>query len=309
MEANATATEFSGDWPPLPLKEWENTCATLHMWTQMAGKVRLELTPLVNQYWNVALYVNSRGLTTSAIPYAGATFEVQFDFIDHKLVVTTSSGAIQSIELAPKSVAEFYAEFMGLLRTLGIAVKIWPMPVEVANPIRFDQDRTHASYDREYVSRFWRALISIHTVLEEFRAGFIGKCSPVHFFWGSFDLCVTRFSGRRAPERPGADKVMRESYSQEVLSVGFWPGNAGGPDAAFYAYAVPQPQGFPEAKVVPTAAFFDTKMSEYFLPYEDVRKAPSPRQALLDFAQTTYDAGATLGKWDRAALERAFEPK
>jgi hypothetical protein len=305
MESNAMSMVQPKDaWPALPLKEWEDTRATLHMWTQMAGKIRLALSPNINHYWGVTLHVNSRGLTTSAIPYEGGSFEMEFDFIDHKLVITTTSGAIKTLELAPKSVADFYAELMAALRSLGITVKIWPMPVEIANPIRFDQDRVHASYDRAYVSRFWRVLLSVDEIFKEFRAGFIGKSSPTHFFWGSFDLCVTRFSGRRAPERPGADKVTRESYSHEVISVGFWPGAGEGTDAVFYAYAAPQPQGFPTAKIIPAAAFYDTKMSEYFLPYEEVRKASSPRQALIDFAQTTYDAGATLGNWDRAALER-----
>ncbi len=305
MGANPTAASGNRDaWPALPLKDWEATRATLHMWTQMVGKIRLALSPPINHYWGVTLYVNSRGLTTSAIPYGDASFDMQFDFIDHKLIVAKSDGATRTIDLAPKSVADFYAELMATLRSLGIEVKIWPMPVEIANPIRFDQDRIHASYDREYVARFWRVLISVDEVFKEFRAEYIGKVSPIHFFWGSFDLAVTRFSGRRAPERPGADKMTKEAYSHEVISVGFWPGNGEGTDAAFYAYAVPEPAGFSTAKIIPSAAFYDTKMSEYFLPYEAVRKAPSPRQALLDFAESTYVAGATLGNWDRAALER-----
>jgi hypothetical protein len=279
------------------------------MWTQMAGKIRLALSPNINHCWGVALYVNSRGLTTSPIPYGDASFDMQFDFIDHQLIVTKNDGATRTIELAPKSVADFYAELKAALEALGIDVKIWPMPVEIANPIRFDQDRIHASYDREYVSRFWRVLLSADEVLKEFRAEFIGKASPVHFFWGSFDLAATRFSGRRAPERPGADKVTREAYSHEVISVGFWPGNGEGTDAAFYAYSAPEPAGFSTAKIIPAAASYNTKMSEYFLPYEEVRKSPSPRQALLDFAESTYVAGATLGNWDRAALERTSVPK
>ncbi|MFZ0037440.1 MAG: DUF5996 family protein [Candidatus Acidiferrales bacterium] len=305
MGANPTAAAGNRDaWPALPLKDWEETRATLHMWSQMAGKIRLALSPNINHYWGVTLYVNSRGLTTSAIPYGDASFDIQFDFIDHKLIIAKSDGATRTIELAPKSVADFYAELMATLRSLGIEVKIWPMPVEIPNPIRFDQDRTHASYDREYVARFWRVLISVDEVFKEFRAEYIGKVSPIHFFWGSFDLAVTRFSGRRAPERPGADKMTKEAYSHEVISVGFWPGNGEGTDAAFYAYAVPEPAGFSTAKIIPSAAFYDTKMSEYFLPYDEVRKSPSPRQALLDFAESTYVAGATLGNWDRAALER-----
>jgi hypothetical protein len=279
------------------------------MWTQMTGKIRLALSPNINHYWGVTLYVNSRGLTTSAIPYGDSSFDMQFDFIDHKLIVTKNDGATRTIELGPKSVADFYAELKATLEALGIDVKIWPMPVEIANPIRFDLDRTHASYDREYVSRFWRVLLSADEVLKEFRAEFIGKASPVHFFWGSFDLAVTRFSGRRAPERPGADKVTKEAYSHEVISVGFWPGNGEGTDAAFYAYAAPEPTGFSTAKIVPAMASYNTKMSEYFLPYEEVRKSSSPRQALLDFAESTYIAGASLGNWDRAALERTSVPK
>ena len=308
MGANPTTAGTLEAWPALPLKEWESTRATLHMWTQMAGKIRLALSPNINHCWGVALYVNSRGLTTSPIPYGDASFDMQFDFIDHKLIVTKNDGATRSIELAPKSVADFYAELKATLQALDIDVKIWPMPVEIANPIRFDQDHTHASYDREYVSRFWRVLLSADEVLKEFRAEFIGKASPVHFFWGSFDLAATRFSGRRAPERPGADKVTREAYSHEVISVGFWPGNGEGTDAAFYAYSAPEPAGFSTAKIIPAAASYNTKMSEYFLPYEEVRKSPSPRQALLDFAESTYVAGATLGNWDRAALERTSVP-
>jgi len=231
--ASVTSCDNRDNWPALPLREWEDTRATLHMWTQMAGKIRMALTPHVNHYWNVTFYVNSRGLTTSPIPYTGGSFEIQFDFVDHKLVITASNGAIRSLELAPKSVAGFYSDLMALLRSLDIDVKIWPMPVEIQNPIRFDQDHVHASYDREYVARFWQTLLQVDQVFKEFRAGFIGKVSPVHFFWGSFDFCVTRFSGRRAPERPGADKVTRESYSHEVVSVGFWPGNGEGTDAVF----------------------------------------------------------------------------
>jgi hypothetical protein len=309
MGANPTTAGNREAWPLLPLKDWESTRATLHMWTQMAGKIRLALSPNINHYWGVTLYVNSRGLTTSTIPYGDSSFDMQFDFIDHKLIVTKNDGAARSIELAPKSVADFYAELKATLQALDINVKIWPMPVEIANPIRFDQDRIHASYDREYVSRFWRVLLSADEVLKEFRAEFIGKASPVHFFWGSFDLAATRFSGRRAPERPGADKVTREAYSHEVISVGFWPGNGEGTDAAFYAYSAPEPAGFSTAKIIPAAASYNTKMSEYFLPYEEVRKSSSPRQALLDFAESTYIAGATLGKWDRAALERTSVPK
>ncbi|HKV28462.1 MAG TPA: DUF5996 family protein, partial [Candidatus Acidoferrales bacterium] len=291
-------------WPALPLKEWEATRATLHMWTQMAGKVRLALTPLVNHWWNTTLYVNSRGLSTSAIPYGKGDFEIQFDFLQHILEIQTCDGQLREIELKPRSVADFYREFMQALASLGIRVKIWPMPMEIPNPIRFDQDTVHASYDPDYANRFWRALVSADAVLQEFRARFIGKVSPVHFFWGSFDLAVTRFSGHRAPERPGADLITREAYSHEVSSAGFWPGNEGVIDAAFYAYAAPEPPGFKQASVQPAAAYYGAQQSEFFLPYEDVRKSDSPRDALLDFCESTYDATASLGNWDRAALER-----
>jgi hypothetical protein len=295
-------------WPALPLKEWEPTRATLHMWTQMAGKVKLALCPGINHWWGVTLHVNSRGLTTQAIPCGERVFEMQFDFLKHVLEFHCCDGQRREMKLAPRSVADFYGEFMETLASLGIGVKIWPMPVEVPNPIRFDQDRVHASYDPEHVSRFWRMLLSVAPVFEEFRARFLGKSSPVHFFWGSFDLAVTRFSGRRAPERPGADRVTREAYSHEVISLGFWPGTEGAMDAAFYAYAAPEPAGFAEAPVRPAATFYGKEMKEFLLPYEEVRRSESPGQALMDFAQSTYDAGARLGKWDRAALERQASP-
>jgi hypothetical protein len=303
----ATEPQFAEElaWPALPLAEWEPTRATLHMWTQMAGKVRLALAPLVNHWWSVVLYVNSRGLTTSAIPYEDRAFEIQFDFLKHVLEIKVCDGGVRTLALAPRSVADFYREFMNALASLGIRVKIWPMPVEIPNPIRFDEDRVHASYDAEAAHRFWRALVSVNSLFNEFRSRFIGKSSPVHFFWGSFDLAVTRFSGRRAPERPGADKMTREAYSHEVSSVGFWPGTEGMIDAAFYAYAAPEPAGFSGARIRPAAAFYDKKMSEFFLPYEEVRRSANPRDTLLDFAQSTYEAAASLGNWDRAALERS----
>ncbi|HLW81775.1 MAG TPA: DUF5996 family protein [Candidatus Acidoferrales bacterium] len=303
----ATEPQFAEElaWPALPLAEWEPTRATLHMWTQMAGKVRLALAPLVNHWWSVVLYVNSRGLTTSAIPYEDRAFEIQFDFLKHVLEIKVCDGGVRTLVLAPRSVADFYREFMDALGSLGILVKIWPMPVEIPNPTRFDEDRVHASYDAQAAHRFWRALVSVNSVFNEFRSRFIGKSSPVHFFWGSFDLAVTRFSGRRAPERPGADKMTREAYSHEVSSVGFWPGTEGVIDAAFYAYAAPEPASFSGAKIRPAAAFYDKKMSEFFLPYEEVRRSANPRGALLDFAQSAYEAAASLGNWDRAALERS----
>jgi hypothetical protein len=291
-------------WPALPLESWKDTCATLHMWTQIVGKVRLRLTPLVNHWWNVPLYVTARGLSTSRIPYGQRAFEIWFDFKSHQLVVETSDGISRSLALEPKSVAEFYREFMEMLRSAGIDVKVWKMPVEIPNPIPFDQDRVHGSYDPVSVEKFWRILLSVAAVFTEFRSRFVGKSSPVHFFWGSFDLAVTRFSGQRAPERPGADYVTREAYSHEVSSVGFWPGGGDIKGAAFYSYAAPEPQGFKEANVRPQAASYHKQLSEFLLMYDDVRTAESPTAALLDFCQSTYEAGANLGNWDRKALER-----
>jgi Family of unknown function (DUF5996) len=291
-------------WPELPLEAWQDTYATLHMWTQIVGKVRMALSPRVNHWWQVAFYVNARGLTTSAIPYGDGDFEIQFDFIEHELIIQTSWGASKTMELEPRSVAEFYAEFMAALRSLGIEVKIWTMPCEVPNPVRFEKDTQHESYDREYAHRFWRILVLCDIVFKEFRAGFIGKDSPVHFFWGSLDLCVTRFSGRRAPERPGADAVTREAYSHEVISAGFWPGGGDIKGAAFYAYAAPEPAGFAAEKVKPAAAFYHPGMKEFLLMYDDLRAAPSPREALRSFLQSTYEAGADLARWDRKELER-----
>jgi len=270
----------------------------------MVGKVRLRLTPLVNHWWNVPLYVNARGLTTSRIPYENRAFELWFDFIRHQLVLETSDGIVKTIALAPRSVAEFYEEFMAMLQSTGIKIKIWRMPVEIPNPIPFDQDRVHRSYDPQSVEKFWRILLSVDSVLNQFRSNFIGKSSPVHFFWGSFDLAVTRFSGRRAPQRPGADPITREAYSHEVSSVGFWPGGGDVKDAAFYSYMAPEPQGFKEALVQPNAAHYEKQVSEFLLMYEDVRKAESPTTALMEFCQSTYEAGARLGNWDRAALEK-----
>ena len=291
--------------PELPLEAWQNTYGTLHMWTQIIGKLRLALSPLINHWWEVPLYVNARGLTTSAIPYEDEIFEVQFDFIDHQLTIQTSGGSSKSMPLRAESVADFYAKFMSALKSLGIEVKIWTMPVEVANPIPFERDTQHASYDPEYAHRFWQILIFCDTVFKEFRSRFIGKDSPVHFFWGSFDLCVTRFSGRRAPERPGADPVTREAYSHEVISAGFWPGGGEIKGAAFYAYAAPQPAGFAQQSVQPSAAFYHPNLHEFLLMYDDVRKAASPREALLSFLQSTYEAGANLAQWDRKELERS----
>ena len=291
-------------WPELPLDAWQDTYDTLHMWTQIVGKVRLAQSPRVNHWWEVPLYVNARGLTTSAIPYGEGIFEIQFDFLEHKLTIQTSWNSVKSFPLKPQTVAGFYAEFMSALRSLGIAVKIWTMPVEVPNPVRFETDTQHASYDPEYARRFWQILILCDSVFQEFRSRFIGKDSPVHFFWGSFDLCVTRFSGRRAPERAGADPITREAYSHEVISAGFWPGGGGIKGPAFYAYAAPDPPGFSEQKVEPAAAFYHPQMKEFLLMYEDMRKSASPRDALLAFLQSTYEAGANLAHWERKELER-----
>lgn len=291
-------------WPSLPLNDWKDTYETLHLWTQMVGKVRLRLTPLVNHWWNVPLYVGARGLTTSRIPYGDRAFELWFDFLNHRLMLETSDGMVKSIPLAPRSVADFYQEFRQLLQSAGIQVKIWRMPVEIANPIPFDEDRVHASYDAKFVERFWRILLSVDAVFNQFRSRFIGKSSPVHFFWGSFDLAVSRFSGRRAPPRPGADAMTAEAYSHEVSSVGFWPGGGNIDGCAFYSYTVPAPEGFSGARVGPQGAYWDAQLGEFILKYDAVREAQSPTAALLEFCQTTYEAGATQGKWDRAALER-----
>ena len=291
-------------WPTLRLDSWKDTYATLHMWTQIVGKVRMSLTPMVNHWWNVPLYVTAHGLSSSRIPYGDRSFELWFNFLRHQLVLETSEGIVKTLPLIPRSVADFYREFMNLLRSVGIDVKIWHMPVEIPNPIPFDQDEVHSSYDPEPVERFWRILLSVDSVFNQFRARFIGKSSPVHFFWGSFDLAVSRFSGHRAPLRPGADAMTQEAYSHEVSSVGFWPGSGEIEDAAFYSYTVPEPPGFKEAPARPQAAFYHPKLGEFILMYEEVRKAKSPSTTLLDFCQSTYEAGASLGKWDRASLER-----
>jgi Family of unknown function (DUF5996) len=297
-------------WPELRFEWWKESRATLHMWTQIVGKVRLALTPRTNHWWNVPLYVSARGLTTSLIPYGARSFEAEFDFIEHKLRLRTSNGQSGQLALAPRTVADFYAEFMGALNALGIDVTIWKMPVEIAGPIPFDKDHAHASYDAASVEKFWRILVSVDEVFKMFCSRFVGKTSPVHFFWGSFDLAVTRFSGRRAPPRNDADpvlrKIMREAYSHEVSSAGFWPGG-GETDAAFYCYAAPQPEGFEKQAVRPGKAFYHSGMGEYILMYEDVRQASSPTTALLEFLQSGYEAAATTGQWNREALDRPLE--
>jgi hypothetical protein len=293
-------------WPTLPLQEWKSTCDTLHMWTQIVGKVRMALSPRVNHWWEVPLYVSSRGLTTSPIPYNAGVFEIGFDFIDHSLVIQTSGGTVKVLRLAPRTVADFYQELMAMLRSLGIRVKIWTTPVEIPDPIPFDQDQVHASYDPKYANRFWQILVLSDTVFKEFRARFIGKCSPVHFFWGSFDLAATRFSGRRAPERKGADPITREAYSHEVVSAGFWPGSGEITAPAFYSYTAPEPPGLSRQPIRPDTAFYSSKLSEFLLMYDHVRQAPSPGATLLEFLQTTYEAGANLAGWDRKELERSL---
>lgn len=295
---------MSAAWPALPFDEWRTSCDTLHMWTQIAGKVRLALAPYQNHWWQVALYVGARGLTTTAIPYQDRSFEIEFDFVDHMLAIRTSDGDTRTISLEPKTVAAFYAEFMAAMTSLGLSVRIWTMPQEFDNPIPFDKDTVHAAYQREPVERFWRALRSVDAVLKEFRGGFIGKCSPVHLFWGSLDLCVARFSGRRAPPMPKADRVTQEAYSHEVSSVGWWPGDATTPYPALYAYAAPEPAGFAAAPVRPAEAFYDRDSGQFRLKYDDVRRAPSPKQAILDFCQSTYEAAATSARWNRSELER-----
>ena len=289
--------------PSLALSEWKDTYDTLHMWTQIVGKIRMVLSPEVNHYWHVPLYVTSRGLTTSAIPYGKKNFEIIFDFINHNLVISTSEGATKAIALIPRSVADFYQELMAILQVLDIEVKIHAKPDEVSDPIPFAEDKQHASYDTEYVSRFWHILLFVDSVFKEFRGQFIGKCSPVHFFWGSFDLAVTRFSGRRAPEREGADPITREAYSHEVISHGFWPGiGIGAP--AFYSYTAPAPDGLDKEPIRPKPAFYSQELSEFILMYDDIRSCDSPQKLLLEFMESTYQAGANLANWDRNALER-----
>ncbi len=296
-------------WPALPLADWQDTYETLHMWSQIVGKIRMALTPLVNHYWNATLYVSPRGLTTSAIPYDGGIFEMEFDFLAHKLAIDTSAGDVRALDLAPRTVADFYAELMSTLAALNIQVQITARPDEVSKPIPFAEDTTHKSYDRESVERFHRLLISVDQVLKQFRARFRGKSSPVHFFWGSFDLAVTRFSGRIAPPRSDVQyaAMMREAYSHEVSSAGFWPGGGDISGPAFYSYTTPEPAGFKTAAVRPQPASYQPKLGEFLLMYDDIRGAASPDWELLSFLQSTYEAGANLAHWDRSALERPLE--
>jgi hypothetical protein len=294
----------STSWPALPLDEWRGTCDTLHMWTQIIGKVRLALTPTVNHWWNVPLYVSASGLTTSCIDYGDRWFDVEFDFVGDVLRIRTSTGDDRTVALAPRTVADFYDETMAALKALGIVVRIWTMPVEVQDPIPFDKDVTHRSYDREYALRFWRIVAFTEKVFTSFRARFIGKCSPIQFFWGSFDLAVTRFSGRPNPQRPDADVINREAYSHELSSVGWWPGDSRLELPTYYSYAAPEPPGFRSAGVSPVAAYYNSSLSGFYLHYDEVRRSTEPEKTLLDFCETTYAAAADLGTWDRAAVER-----
>ncbi|XIA66580.1 DUF5996 family protein [Bradyrhizobium sp. TZ2] len=295
-------------WPELPTAAWRDTYATLHLWTQIAGKIRLTKSPWLNHSWHVTLYVTPRGLTTSPVPYGARTFQIDFDFIDHALRITTSDGAERQFALAGQSVASFYAATMAALAELGIVVAIDEMPNELPGPLRFSEDTAHASYDPDAVRRFLQVLLNCDRVFKQFRTEFLGKASPVHFFWGSFDLAVTRFSGRRAPRHPGGvpnlpDAVAHEAYSHEVSSAGFWPGSGAVDYPAFYSYAYPEPPGFRAAKVRPDAAVFSEAAGEFILPYDAVRRAGDPDQALLDFLHSTYEAAAISAKWDRDALE------
>jgi hypothetical protein len=298
-------------WPALPFEAWEKTCNTLHLWTQIVGKSRLDLAPMQNHWWQATLYVTAAGLGTSPIPAGGRSFEVEFDFLEHRLSVRTSDGGRAALPLASRTVADFYRDYLDTLRSLGLPAEIrFPSPNEVATPIRFDADTVHATYDPEAAGRFGRALTQADRLLKGFRGRFLGKCSPAHFFWGSFDLACTRFNGRRAPRHPGGiphlpDRVTRQAYSHECISAGWWPGNGGGPvrEPAFYAYAYPEPAGCPEAPIRPSEASYHPALHEWILPYEAVRRSSTPDDLVLDFFQSTYEAAAGLGGWDRKALE------
>ena len=296
-------------WPDLPLDAWRDTYATLHLWLQIVGKIRHSRDPGVNHCWGDTLYVTARGLTTSPIAFGAGVFQIDFDFIDHRLLIRTDDGRSGTVPLRPQSVAAFYRQVFDELARLGLGIRIHRVPNEVADPIPFDKDETHAAYDPEYANRFWRVLVETDRVFKKFRAQFIGKCSPVHLFWGAPDLAVTRFSGRIAPMHPGGvpglpDVVTRDAYSHEVSSAGFWPGGGPVPHAAFYSYAYPEPAGFADAKVEPDGAFYSKDLREFLLPYDAVRLAPSPDEMLLKFLQSTYEAAANLGGWERRSLER-----
>ncbi|HEU5179403.1 MAG TPA: DUF5996 family protein [Candidatus Polarisedimenticolia bacterium] len=308
MTASSTA------WPPLPLEAWSDTYATLHMWTQIVGKIRLAQSPWMNHGWHCTFYVTARGLTTSPVPHGSRTFQIDFDFIGHQLTVLTSDGLTGGLALESQSVATFYKRLMAEMDNLDMHVRINQKPNEVADPIHFDQDETHRAYDREYANRFFRILVQTDRVFKAFRGRFIGKCSPVHFFWGGPDLAVTRFSGRWAPKHPGGipnlpDPVTQEAYSEEVSSCGFWPGGGPIPHAAFYSYAYPEPAGFAASPVQPREAFYSKDLREFILPYDAVRQSETPDDMLLEFLETTYSAAADLAEWDRSSLERTQDPK
>jgi hypothetical protein len=290
-------------WPALPYNAWRDTYATLHMWSQMVGKVAVALAPPLNHSWAISLHLTARGLTTRNLPHGNRAFRMEFDFIDHQLVIRTTDGEARALPLRPRSVADFYREFMATLQAMALSVKIWSMPVEIPAPIRFENDTTHHSYDPEFAHRFWRILIQVERVFTECRCQFIGKCSPVQFFWGSFDLAVSRFSGKPAPRRDGPG-WMREAYSHEVISHGFWPGSGPVLEPAFYAYCVPEPNGLKQARVRPEAAFYHSELNEFILPYDAIRSTGSPEKAIQAFIDSTYERAAALAEWDRAALER-----
>jgi hypothetical protein len=301
-------------WPALPLDGWKETYETLHRWTQVVGKIRLVQTPWINHSWHSTLYVTARGLTTGPVPHGATSFQLNFDFLNHELTIRTSLGGMRTLRLGPRSVAVFYRDLMATLDDLGVPVRIRTTPNELPDAVPFDQDTAHAAYDPAAVTRFWRALEQANRVFTEFRARFVGKCSPVHFFWGAFDLAVTRFSGRPAPPHPGgvpnlADWVVREAYSHEVSSAGFWPGGPGVEEAAFYSYAYPEPAGFKDVRVRPAAAYYHKDLREFILPYDAVRTAGDPDATLMEFLQSTYEAAADRGRWDRTSLERKADPR
>lgn len=296
--------EEAPSWPALALEEWKETCSTLHLWSQIVGKILLRQTPRTNHWWNAAFHLTSRGWTTGPMPHGPRTFQIDFDFVDHQLSIAASDGARRAIALAPRTVADFYALLMETLRSVNLPVTISARPDEIPDPVPFAEDRVHSSYDPDAARRHWTVQCRSARVMEEFRARFLGKCSPVHFFWGSFDLCVTRFSGRRAPGRPGADAITREAYSHEVISAGFWPGGGPVKDASYYAYAAPAPAGLEKEYARPAGAAYNSEMGEFLLPYEAVRRSDSPERALSDFLESTYAAAARLMSWDRSALER-----
>jgi len=305
VSVSQTETKTAEAWPALPLERWEDTRATLHMWMQVVGKIALRRTPRINHFWNIAFHFTPRGLATLPMSAPNGTLTITFDFIAHQLIFQLSDGRTRSNPLRAQSVADFYAETLATLRDLGVETRIWPMPVEIPDPIRFEKDTVHRSYDAASVSTFWRVLLAIQPIFDRFRCRFIGKSSPVHFFWGSMDLALTRFSGRRAPERPGADSITKESYSHEVISHGFWAGSGAVKEPAFYAYAAPEPAGFRDAALEPKGVSYSPDFSIFILPYEIVRGSERPDEALNAFLDTTYAAAARLAGWDRGELERS----